>query len=73
MQYSYSAMSQCCYTLRQSSAFSQCCYLLIHSLKMDTGTHVPFAQNPSVTCQVCGRSLTNWYVDATFVSLYVIF
>lgn len=44
--------------------------LLIHSLKMDTGTHVPFAQNPSVTCQVCGISLRNWYVDANLFSIY---
>jgi len=39
--------------------------VLIHCFE-HSGTHVLFAQNLSVICQVCGRTLTKWYVDFDF-------
>jgi len=45
--------------------------VLIHSFE-HSGTHVLFAQNLSVICQVCGRTLTKWYVINIFIIDYII-
>lgn len=51
--------------------------VLIHSFE-HSGTRVLFAQNLSVICQVCGRTLMKWYVEFEFflsliTSLYLDF